>query len=112
MEFEIKNILIISGAGFIGSHFVKLSINEDNLKVNNLSRGYAWLDTGTTEGLLDSANFIATIKRRQGIKVSCLDEIAWRKSWIKIEDLKNLPSVNKKSNCSIYLNKIIEGAID
>ena len=87
-------------------------INDDSLKIVNLNRGYAWLDTGTTEGLLDSANFIATIERRQGIKISCLEEIAWRKSWITINDLKKLPSVNQKSDYGIYLNKLIEGEID
>ena len=62
-------------------------IKNNNFKIINLNRGYAWLDTGTPEGLLDTANFIATIEKRQGIKISCLEEIAWRKSWIKTKDV-------------------------
>ena len=87
-------------------------IKNNDLKAINLNRGYAWLDTGTTEGLLDSANFIATIERRQGIKISCLEEIAWRKSWISNEDFKKLPSVNLKSDYGKYLKSIIENEID
>ena len=57
-------------------------IKNNDLKVINLGRGYAWLDTGTPEGLLDSANFIATIEKRQGIKIACPEEISWRMLWI------------------------------
>ena len=85
-------------------------IKQDNLKVINLSRGYAWLDTGTPEGLLDSANFIATIEKRQGIKISCLEEIAWRKSWINNRDFKKLSSFNIESDYGRYLQSIMANA--
>ena len=87
-------------------------IENNDLTVVNLNRGYAWLDTGTPEGLLDSANFIATIERRQGIKISCLEEIAWRKSWISDKDLKKLPSVNIDSDYGNYLKSIIANEVD
>jgi glucose-1-phosphate thymidylyltransferase len=57
------------------------------LRVQPLGRGFAWLDTGTPEGLLEAANFVATIERRQGLKVACLEEIAWRQGWINNHDL-------------------------
>lgn len=82
-------------------------IENNNFKIINLNRGYAWLDTGTPEGLLDTANFIATIEKRQGIKISCLEEIAWRKSWINTKDVKKLSSYNIESNYGNYLRSII-----
>lgn len=82
-------------------------IKNNNFKIINLNRGYAWLDTGTPEGLLDTANFIATIEKRQGIKISCIEEIAWRKSWINTKDLKKLFSYNIESNYGRYLRSII-----
>ena len=87
-------------------------IKNNNLKVINLNRGYAWLDTGTPEGLLDSANFIATIEKRQGIKVSCPEEIAWRKSWINDQDLKKLSNSHLESNYGKYLQSIISNEIN
>jgi glucose-1-phosphate thymidylyltransferase len=83
-------------------------IKKGLLKVTNLPRGFAWLDTGTTEGLLDSANFIATIERRQGIKIACLEEIAWQKKWITTEDLKELPSTKLNSEYGEYLKNLVE----
>ena len=87
-------------------------IKNNNLKVINLNRGYAWLDTGTPEGLLDSANFIATIEKRQGIKISCPEEIAWRKSWINDQDLKKLSNSHLESNYGKYLQSIISNEIN
>ena len=68
-----------------------------------MNRGFAWLDTGTAEGLLDSANFIATIEKRQGIKISCLEEIALHKSWINIINFKKLPNYDTNSEYGRYL---------
>lgn len=78
-------------------------IRNNELKVINLNRGFAWLDTGTPQGLLDSANFIATIEKRQGIKISCLEEIALHKSWIKITNFKKLPNYDTNSEYGKYL---------
>ncbi len=71
------------------------SINNDYLKdgtlrVEQLGRGFAWLDTGTHDSLLDASNYIATIERRQGQKIACIEEIAWRRGWINNEALAAL----------------------
>ncbi len=78
-------------------------IKNNALKVISLNRGFAWLDTGTPQGLLDSANFIATIEKRQGIKISCLEEIALHKSWINITNFKKLPNYDTNSEYGKYL---------
>ena len=83
-------------------------IKKNSLKVINLNRGFAWLDTGTPQGLLDSANFIATIEKRQGIKVSCLEEIALYKSWINITNFKKLPNYDTNSEYGRYLINLAE----
>ena len=63
----------------------KLYLAEGTLKVKLFSRGFAWLDTGNCDSLLDAGNFIATIQNRQGFYVSCIEEIAWRNGWISTE---------------------------
>ena len=83
-----------------------MQINE--LEVIQLSRGVAWLDTGTHDDLLAAANFIATIDKRQGLKVNCPEEIAWRNNWISTQDLKNIALPLKKSGYGHYLLKIVE----
>jgi len=83
-------------------------IKNNDLKVINLGRGYAWLDTGTPEGLLDSANFIATIEKRQGIKISCPEEISWRMHWITNEEFSKLPNFNSSSDYGQYLKGLLE----
>jgi glucose-1-phosphate thymidylyltransferase len=65
---------------------------KKKLSVELLGRGMAWLDTGTYDGLLEASNFIATIQKRQGMYVSCIEEIAYRNGWITKEDLTNLAS--------------------
>ena len=83
-------------------------IKNNDLKVIDLGRGYAWLDTGTPEGLLDSANFIATIEKRQGIKISCPEEISWRMLWITNEEFSKLPNFNSSSDYGQYLKGLLE----
>jgi len=65
-------------------------LEENNLKIQLLSRGFAWLDTGNCDSLLEAANFVATIQKRQGFYVSCIEEIAWRNGWIDDHQLKKL----------------------
>lgn len=60
----------------------RLYLAEGSLRVRRLERGFAWLDTGAPDALLDAANYIATIERRQGLKIACIEEIAWRQGWI------------------------------
>jgi len=67
-------------------------LEQDRLSVEVLGRGMAWLDTGTYDGLLEAANFIATIQKRQGMYVSCIEEIAFNKGWISKDDMLKLAS--------------------
>ena len=81
----------------------KLFLEENRLKMKILGRGMAWLDTGTHESLLDASNFIATIERRQGLKVACIEEIAYRKGYITTEQLLALAEPLKKNQYGQYL---------
>jgi glucose-1-phosphate thymidylyltransferase len=88
------------------------TVNEAYLKMNQLQveimgRGYAWLDTGTHDSLLDAAGFIATLQKRQGLMVACPEEIAYRKSWISAEQLLKLAAPLKKNAYGQYLEKIV-----
>ena len=83
----------------------KLYLNEGTLKVKLFSRGFAWLDTGNCDSLLDAGNFIATIQNRQGFYVSCIEEIAWRNGWISTEQLAALGK-EMKTNYGRYLERI------
>ena len=88
-------------------------INEKYLEKNNLSvellrRGFAWLDTGTHQSLLEASQFISTIESRQGLKIACPEEVAYRKNWISKTDLKALAQPLLKNEYGEYLLKIIE----
>ena len=88
------------------------TVNEVYLKMNQLQveimgRGYAWLDTGTHDSLLDAAGFIATLQKRQGLMVACPEEIAYRKKWISADDVMRLAKPLKKNMYGQYLEKII-----
>ncbi|MBN2768501.1 MAG: glucose-1-phosphate thymidylyltransferase RfbA [Campylobacterales bacterium] len=78
-------------------------LNEDRLKVELMGRGYAWLDTGTHESMLEAATFIQTIERRQGLKVACLEEIAYEMGYITKEKLIELAQPLKKNQYGEYL---------
>ena len=73
-----------------------------------MGRGYTWLDTGTHQSLLEASNYIETIQNRQGLMVSCLEEIAWRKKWISDEQLKKSLKPLLKNEYGKYLNKLIK----
>jgi glucose-1-phosphate thymidylyltransferase len=77
------------------------------LTVETLRRGNAWLDTGTQDSLLDASNFIAAVERRQGLKVGCPEEIAWRQSWIDDAALARLAEPLRKSGYGEYLLRLI-----
>jgi glucose-1-phosphate thymidylyltransferase len=88
------------------------AVNEAYLKMNQLKveimgRGYAWLDTGTHDSLLDAAGFIATIQKRQGLMVACPEEIAYRQGWINAEHVLKLAAPLKKNAYGQYLEKIL-----
>jgi len=78
-------------------------LNENRLKVELMGRGYAWLDTGTHESLLEASNFIQTIENRQGLKVACIEEIAHEMGYITEEDLLELAQPLKKNQYGQYL---------
>jgi glucose-1-phosphate thymidylyltransferase len=84
----------------------RLYLNERRLKVTLLGRGLAWLDTGTHESLLQASNFIYTIEQRQGLKVSCIEEIAYNRGFINKEELLKLAEPLKKNQYGEYLFKI------
>lgn len=89
----------------------RLYLEEERLKVKLLGRGFAWLDTGTHESLLQASNFIATIEQRQGLKVSCIEEIAYKKGYIDREQLLKLAEPLKKNQYGEYLIKLASNQI-
>ena len=80
---------------------------EQGLKISLLGRGFAWLDTGTHESLFDASNFIGTIEKRQGLKVACLEEIAFRNRWITAKDVLAIAEPMKKNAYGQYLINLI-----
>jgi glucose-1-phosphate thymidylyltransferase len=89
-------------------------VNATYLKMNQLNvqimqRGYAWLDTGTHDSLLDASMFIATLQNRQGLKVACPEEISWRNKWITSEQLEKLAAPLAKNNYGSYLQGLLSG---
>ena len=80
-----------------------------DLKVQLLGRGFAWLDTGTHDSLLDAGQFVQTIEHRQGLKVACLEEIAYHQGWISVELLLEQAETLKKTSYGDYLRKVAEG---
>jgi glucose-1-phosphate thymidylyltransferase len=89
----------------------KIYLEEKSLQVKLLGRGFAWLDTGTHESLMQASNFIATIEQRQGLKVSCIEEIAYKKGYIDKEQLLILAKPLMKNQYGVYLNKLAQDDI-
>jgi glucose-1-phosphate thymidylyltransferase len=86
----------------------RLYLNENRLNVKLLGRGFAWLDTGTHDSLLQASNFIATIEQRQGLKVSCIEEIAYKKGFITKDQLLELARPLSKNQYGQYLIQLAE----
>lgn len=84
----------------------KLYLDEGKLDVKVMGRGYAWLDTGTHDSMMDAASFIATIQKRQNLKVACLEEIAYRMGYISKEKLVELAQPMKKNDYGQYLLRL------
>ena len=82
-------------------------LEEGKLKVKNLGRGTAWLDTGTHEALLEAANFVEAIQKRQGFYIACIEEIAYTKGWITAEKLKEVVGVTMEAEYGKYLKNLI-----
>jgi glucose-1-phosphate thymidylyltransferase len=85
-------------------------LNMKELKVKTLSRGMAWLDTGTPEGLNDAATFVRVIEERTGQKIACLEEIAWRNGWLSNADLNSIASNFRGSSYGLYLSKLADSS--
>ena len=82
-------------------------LEQNQLDVEIMGRGYAWLDTGTHDSLLDAAGFIATLQKRQGLMVACPEEIAYRNQWISANDVEKIASQLSKNSYGRYLKKIL-----
>ena len=85
----------------------KLYLAQKNLSVEIMDRGYAWLDTGTHDSLLDAGQFISTIENRQGLKVACPEEVAYRQGWISALQLEDLAKPLLKNQYGQYLMKVL-----
>lgn len=85
----------------------QMYMDAGNLKVEQLGRGFAWLDTGTHDSLLEASQFIHTIEKRQGFKVACLEEIAYRKGWISKEQVAEQAKILAKTGYGQYLTQLI-----
>lgn len=85
----------------------RLYLERGALSVQRMGRGFAWLDTGTHDSLLEAGQFIATLEKRQGFKVACPEEIAWRNGWIDDEALARLAEPLKKSGYGMYLTALL-----
>ncbi len=86
-------------------------LEQDRVHVQTLGRGFAWLDTGTAESMLDASNFIQTIETMQGVQVAALEEIAYRKGWITSEQLLAIAEPLKKNHYGEYLIKLAQNGL-
>ena len=89
----------------------RIYLERKKLKVEIMGRGYAWLDTGTHDSLLEAGQFIATIEKRQGLKVACPEEISWRQHWISDEELEELGQFYAKTGYGQYLLGLLKDRV-
>lgn len=89
----------------------RLYLQQGSLSVMTMGRGYAWLDTGTHESMLEASQFISTIESRQGLKVACPEEIAWRNGWIDDAQLERMAALLAKSGYGQYLNGLLKDKV-
>lgn len=87
----------------------RIYLERGELSVQPIGRGYAWLDTGTPDSLLDAAEFVRVLEKRQGFKIACPEEIAWRRGYISARDMENLADGLGKSDYGRYLRKCLTG---
>lgn len=89
----------------------KLYLEKGQLNVQLMGRGYAWLDTGTHDSLLEAGQFIATLEQRQGLKVACPEEIAYRAGWIDVAQVEKLAQPLLKNGYGQYLMQVLKGGV-
>lgn len=89
----------------------KIYLQEEKLNVEIIGRGTAWLDTGTIDSLHQASSYIRTLENRQGLKISCPEEIAWRNNWINDQELENLAKPISNSGYGLYLLKLLKEPI-
>ena len=89
----------------------RLYLQQGKLNVKTMGRGYAWLDTGTHESMLEASHFIHTIESRQGLKVACPEEIAWRNGWINDAQLEKMATLLAKSGYGQYLKGLLRDKV-
>ena len=89
----------------------RLYLDKQKLNVEIMGRGYAWLDTGTHDSLLEASQFIATLENRQGLKVSCPEEISYRRGWINASQLEKLAAPLSKNGYGHYLQRVLKEKI-
>jgi glucose-1-phosphate thymidylyltransferase len=89
----------------------RLYLDKQKLNVEIMGRGYAWLDTGTHDSLLEASQFIATLENRQGLKVSCPEEISYRRGWINASQLEKLAAPLSKNGYGQYLQRVLKEKI-
>ncbi len=105
---ERAKSLAPSGRGELEiTDIIRSYLNEDSVEIELLSRGVAWLDTGTHDSLLEASNFIAAMENRQGLKVACIEEIAYSCGYIGKEELLNITSSSGSSTYNLYLKNLL-----
>ena len=85
-------------------------LEEGRLSVETMGRGFAWLDTGTHQSLADATNFVRALIERQGLQISCIEEIAWSRGWIDDAQLKKLADAYGKSTYGTYLRNLAKSS--
>ena len=107
---EISKSILPSSRGELEITDVnKVYLKKGDLTVDLLGRGFAWLDTGTPESLLDAGHFVQTVEQRQGLKIACLEEIAYHQGWISNQRLMQQAEKYKQTSYGEYLRKVASG---
>tara|TARA_B110000902_G_scaffold264756_1_gene347070 strand:+ start:381 stop:1247 length:867 start_codon:yes stop_codon:yes gene_type:complete len=105
---QVAKTLTVSSRGELEIvDVIKHYLAKEELKLETLGRGIAWLDTGTHESLLDASNFIEVLENRQGLKISCVEEIAYQKGWISDAQLESIAKSLKKNTYGEYLMSLL-----
>jgi glucose-1-phosphate thymidylyltransferase len=110
LDFARRNVRSARGELEITT-ILEMYMEEDLLSISKMRRGTAWLDTGTIENLYNAATYVRVIEERQGLKIACIEEIAWRKNWITTRDLDLLAAAMPETSYKRYLMRLVEGVV-